>query len=192
MNNLDIWCYGCSNKLPSSVFYSRKNGKHILPCKACKVSLGAKRYENKKDQIVFNQSRLTKQEIVNEIILPLKLAGCVDCHQVFIPEAMDFDHVRGEKNHAISSFPSLSLSNEEMVDLLREELELCELCCANCHRKRTISRYKYSSRREYLINPLSERLNEKVRYAYDYLSQNGCKDCLSADFMVLEFDHIKS
>lgn len=153
--------------------------------------MGAKRYEDKKDQIVFNQSYLTKQALVNKIILPLKSKGCVDCHRVYIPEAMEFDHVRGEKRYAISLFPSLSLSSEDMLNFLKEELELCELCCSNCHRKRTISRYRYSARREHLENPLSKRLNAKSRYAYDYLTEKGCADCLSTDLMVLEFDHVK-
>lgn len=190
MNESEVWCYGCSKNLPFTAFYCRKNGTPVLPCKECKVSLGAKRYEEKKDTIVFNQSYLTKKAIINEVILPLKNKGCVDCFQVYIPEAMDFDHVRGEKSHSIANLAKLRTSNEEMLILLEQELELCEVCCSNCHRKRTISRYKYSARRTYLENPLSKSLNTKSLYAYEHLIENGCTDCFSTDLMILEFDHV--
>lgn len=191
MNDSELWCYGCSKKLPSDAFYSRKNGKPVLPCKACKVSLGAKRYEEKKDTIVFNQSYLTKKAIIDEVIIPLKNKGCVDCNQVYIPEAMEFDHVRGKKRYTIGNLAKLKTSNEDMLRFLQQELKLCEVCCSNCHRKRTISRYKYSARRTYLENPLSKSLNIKSLYAYEHLIENGCTDCHLTDLMVLEFDHVK-
>ena len=191
MNETEVWCYGCSKRLPTDAFYSRKNGKPVLPCRECKILVGAKRYEEKKDTIVFNQSYLTKKAIIDEVTLPLKNKGCVDCFQVYIPEAMDFDHVRGEKSHSIANLAKFRTSNEEMLRLLEQELELCEVCCSNCHRKRTISRYRYSARRTYLENPLSESLNIKSLYAYEHLIKSGCTDCFSTDLMILEFDHVK-
>jgi len=61
-----------------------------------------------------------------------KKAPCVDCGEVLPPEAMDFDHVEGEKVAQITDMWSWADSKVE------KELSKCELVCANCHRKRTI------------------------------------------------------
>jgi hypothetical protein len=58
--------------------------------------------------------------------------GCIDCGYAEHPEALDFDHVRGVKRHEISQ----SRNATELFN----ELEKCEVVCANCHRVRTRSR----------------------------------------------------
>ena len=64
----------------------------------------------------------------------LKDKPCVDCGGVFPPEAMDFDHVRGEKVSGIGFM--WSWKREKVL----AEMGKCDLVCANCHRERTISR----------------------------------------------------
>jgi hypothetical protein len=56
---------------------------------------------------------------------------CIDCGIVFPPECMDFDHVRGVKLFDVGDSVHRSISN------ITEEIEKCELVCANCHRIRT-------------------------------------------------------
>jgi len=65
----------------------------------------------------------------------LKLeAGCADCGYNKHPEALDFDHVRGEKSFAIATGRNYSLSR------LLDEIDKCDVVCANCHRVRTADR----------------------------------------------------
>lgn len=59
---------------------------------------------------------------------------CTDCGEIWAPEAMDFDHVRGEKVSEITNMWSWSRKRVE------SELEKCEIVCANCHRVRTVER----------------------------------------------------
>lgn len=64
----------------------------------------------------------------------LKTKPCTDCGGRFPSEAMDFDHVRGEKVKGVSAMWSWSRFRVEA------ELFKCDLVCANCHRLRTQSR----------------------------------------------------
>jgi hypothetical protein len=65
----------------------------------------------------------------------LKASSCLDCCLQFSPEAMDFDHVRGEK---VDNIARLKLG-ASMIRLI-EEVAKCELVCANCHAVRTHTR----------------------------------------------------
>ena len=64
----------------------------------------------------------------------LKAEPCVDCGDVFPPECMDFDHVRGQKLFGIG------LMGTRRRDVVLAEIAKCELVCANCHRIRTRQR----------------------------------------------------
>ena len=57
---------------------------------------------------------------------------CVDCGESD-PEVLDFDHVRGQKTAAISAFVRGGYSLARLV----AEAALCEVRCANCHRRAT-------------------------------------------------------
>lgn len=61
---------------------------------------------------------------------------CADCGQTFDPIAMDFDHVRGEKNDNVGSMVARGVA----LDRIQAEIDKCELVCANCHRVRTADR----------------------------------------------------
>lgn len=77
----------------------------------------------------------TRQALVDHVEI-LKREPCMDCGNSFPTECMDFDHVRGTKRYNIGTILSKTLS----MELLQEELDKCELVCANCHRIRTRKR----------------------------------------------------
>lgn len=51
---------------------------------------------------------------------------------------LEFDHVRGKKKYAISVILSGCLS----MTTLKDEIDKCEIRCANCHRRITYIRGK--------------------------------------------------
>lgn len=57
--------------------------------------------------------------------------GCYDCGGFFSPEAMDFDHVRGQKVFQVSH------GANHTWDRIQEEIDKCDIRCANCHRIET-------------------------------------------------------
>jgi hypothetical protein len=71
--------------------------------------------------------------VVRELAQTIKLTcGCVDCGYNEHAEALDFDHVNGDKVCDVSKCTS------EMQ--LLAEIAKCEVVCANCHRVRTAAR----------------------------------------------------
>lgn len=69
------------------------------------------------------------------LVVEIKSAPCADCKGVFHHSAMDFDHVKGEKVKDVSWL----LKNTSWQTVLNE-IEKCEVVCANCHRVRTYNR----------------------------------------------------
>lgn len=59
---------------------------------------------------------------------------CADCGRHFRYWIMDYDHVRGDKVCSINKMQRLS------IEMVRREIEKCDLVCANCHRVRTYGR----------------------------------------------------
>lgn len=60
---------------------------------------------------------------------------CYDCGGMFAPEAMDFDHVTGEKVSGVSVMAG------KPWEEVRKEIDKCQLVCACCHRVRTLKRF---------------------------------------------------
>jgi len=60
--------------------------------------------------------------------------ACFDCHRMFAPYVMEFDHVRGTKRWAIGK-----MANHRRERVL-EEIEKCDLVCCVCHRIRSHAR----------------------------------------------------
>lgn len=60
------------------------------------------------------------------------LKGCADCGYKKHHVALDFDHVKGEKE--------INLSFAKSINQAKEEIRKCEVVCSNCHRIRTYNR----------------------------------------------------
>lgn len=124
-------CNGCKREKPEVAFYERKTGsKHI--CKECQQQTARNYYWDNREKLLSEQKE--RKRANQALVWKLKEAPCVDCRGVFPPEAMDFDHVRGIKFKSISDL--LHFTRERML----EEIEKCELVCANCHRVRSKQR----------------------------------------------------
>jgi hypothetical protein len=63
-------------------------------------------------------------------------AGCIDCGYNANAEALDFDHVQGNKHFSIGSEVLRGWKT------LLAEIEKCVVRCANCHRVATRTRRK--------------------------------------------------
>jgi hypothetical protein len=71
-----------------------------------------------------------------EEINKIKLSrGCVDCGYNLHPAALDFDHRPGERKRF-----GVSYAKQRTMNIIRKEMEKCDVVCANCHRVRTEKR----------------------------------------------------
>lgn len=77
-----------------------------------------------------NTRRLNRER--SDFLSAYKLErGCIDCGYRAHAEALDFDHVTGEKLVQVSWIKRASMKR------LMAEIAKCEVVCANCHRVRS-------------------------------------------------------
>lgn len=122
-----------------------------------------KEYRHRKRWYVFNY---------------LQSHPCVDCGETD-HVVLDFDHVRGEKRKPISRMVASTYS----LEVLKKEIEKCEVRCANCHRRVTAKR---GGHHFFLATPAPE---EKSQFSCGtrrgYKLGCRCEDCTGAqrDYM---------
>jgi hypothetical protein len=191
------YCPKCKETLDKTAFNKETAAPDGLMswCRSClKSHLKAHREKNKAENNTSYTSRfdVRRRAMVNEIITPLRQRPCMDCKKTYSIDVMEFDHARGEKIANISEIHHAGTSDIEMMKTLKEELLKCDVCCANCHKERTISRYANSGRRDYAEGKLDSRfLNKRSLYIYETQAKQGCVDCGEKNILVLESDHVR-
>lgn len=108
--------------------------------------------------------------------------GCADCGESDAA-CLDFHHPNdAEKDMAVTDLITHGHSEES----LREEIEKCEVLCANCHRKR--HEPVPDVRRGGNDEPTTKR--ERLRqWTVKYKRDRGCQRCSVADPVCLQFHH---
>lgn len=76
-----------------------------------------------------NNRRAARKKILFEYLLS---HPCMDCGETD-PIVLEFDHI------SIKSF-NISAGLMKPLNIFQEEIEKCEVVCANCHKKRTAKR----------------------------------------------------
>lgn len=110
---------------------------------SCKLSTNSKEY-GKKWHLAHKKERNAQirayqlnreKELKNYIILYLFAHPCLDCGEKDII-VLEFDHVRGIKKANVSEL----LRRGYSLRTLKNEIEKCEIVCANDHARRTAKR----------------------------------------------------
>jgi len=95
----------------------------------------AKYYENNKKSVLERNAK--KKLAIRSYIKQYKeFRGCMDCGVKYPFYVLDLDHRDGSTKKFVPS----QLSNNNSWKAMVEELEKCDVVCANCHRERTHSR----------------------------------------------------
>jgi len=116
-------------------------------CLECRAAHQTENYEHyKKYRKEYNKRTKTKRQKaakarrmeVKQIVDDIKeKTPCADCGNHFPAVCMDFDHV-GQKNRSVANM----VSGAYKIDLILEEIKICEVVCACCHRIRTRDKKK--------------------------------------------------
>lgn len=128
-------CNKCG-QLKENEFYSknpsRKDGLNSR-CKTCQSEYIKQHYLKRKEYYVSKAklSNQRKSEWLREIKNLYKIA-CVECGYDKHVEALDFHH----KDRETKSF-DINQAKSQSKKAIIEELNKCEVLCANCHRIRT-------------------------------------------------------
>lgn len=96
-----------------------------------------KRYYLRNKQLYREKNIRRRKELIS-FVISLKQKPCMDCGVQYPHYAMDFDH-RDEKTKLTTISRMISFHSYSKGKIL-EEVEKCDLVCANCHRIRTYYR----------------------------------------------------
>ena len=138
-------CSTCKKEKDESEFNknkARKDGLNTL-CRECSNSRSKKYYndnrEHHKNIVTIRNKKIIERnkEYVSNY---LNNHPCVDCGNNN-PIVLDFDHVRGTKVADVK----LMVHNGCSVEMIQDEINKCEVRCANCHRIITHERRQHSS-----------------------------------------------
>ena len=93
-------------------------------------------YRNKEDQ--YARQQLHRDKNAAKLWELLKESSCKDCGSKD-PRVLEFDHL-GDKSFNVSRAVSGSTRSWKLI---QEEINKCDIVCANCHRIRTQERGNY-------------------------------------------------
>lgn len=105
----------------------------------CKVCMNQRTKENyyknhsRQKEIRKRNTNNRRVQHKEKILQYLLTHNCTDCAESD-PIVLEFDHVHGKKSFNISAG---LMKNWEVIE---EEINKCEVVCANCHKKRTANR----------------------------------------------------
>jgi hypothetical protein len=132
-------CKKCLQSKRETDFYTTtyKNKIYLLnECKTCSLVRTRKNYladhEVQKEIRKLNTNKRRtdhKQKLLDYLLAH----PCIDCDEKD-PIVLEFDHIRGVKSFNISAG---LMKNWEVM---QEEINKCEIVCANCHKRRTAKR----------------------------------------------------
>lgn len=128
-------CTKCNENRSLDEFYKRvRSSDGYAPwCKPCHAAYDRARYATiDKARKVQNMER-TRDRNRAHVWQYLLDNPCVDCGETD-PVVLEFDHLR-DKEHHISY-----LITNSSVRVLQDEIDKCEVRCANCHRRITYKR----------------------------------------------------
>jgi transposase-like protein len=164
-------CGRCGLVLPAALF-----GRGQYRCRRC-----SREYLKARGDLHRAQSGAAlvrrRQRAQAYLLAYLVAHPCLDCGESD-PVVLEFDHVRG-KRMGLAQLAHLGARTAR----LDEELALCEVVCACCHRRRTVQRRGPAA----VIRKSRAR---NARYVDDLLRRSACADCGQTDRAVLDFDHV--
>ncbi|CAN5900054.1 hypothetical protein BH23ACT8_BH23ACT8_06290 [soil metagenome] len=137
-DNSTAKCYKCGEVKPSGAFSWRRKakGQRDTFCRPCRSAYGKQHYEANRERYI-DQARIQKEKLRLErttyLLIFFKTHPCVECGEED-PIVLEFDHLR-DKAFSIGG----ALECRAWQDIL-DEMQKCEVVCANCHRRRTARR----------------------------------------------------
>lgn len=172
--------------MPASAFNRHDLDRRQWWCRECFRAYFRERGQKHRDQVA--QARARRRGEGRELIRRyLETHPCVDCGESD-PVILEFDHLR-DKRAAVGVLRGSAAACPVLV----EEIEKCEVVCANCHRQRTARRAGW-----WRLDPkgappdcLDKYQVRNLLHIHEVLERSGCVDCGSSDLVVLEFDHVE-
>jgi hypothetical protein len=134
------YCPRCETVRTREEFHKASGRRDGLQpfCKYCKKVIDARTYAEGGEEYKRRKNReqhARAQANMRRLFEYLREHPCVDCGETD-PLVLQFDHIRGEKKYNIGDL----FHRYGSWRVIEEEIEKCEVCCANCHQRRTAAR----------------------------------------------------
>jgi hypothetical protein len=131
-------CGRCGELKPLSAFASRRRARNQYDslCRPCRSAYGKEHYAANRQRYI-DQAAARKRALALErthyLLRYFKDHPCRDCGETDAV-VLEFDHLGGK---AFNIGQALPYRNWQAI---LDEIEKCEVVCANCHRRRTARR----------------------------------------------------
>lgn len=130
-------CPKCMKLLDQTFFNWKIKGKKLqVYCKSCSRDYVRNHYNHNRDYYIQKAilRRMDLKEKGHAYLLEyLQSHPCVDCGETDI-DVLEFDHTdRSMKKTEVSKMIHIGFQ----IEKLQEEVEKCDIRCANCHRRKT-------------------------------------------------------
>src|SRR3990170_8171512 len=137
-------CSRCKKEKPVDEFNFKVKARGLrqLQCKEC-TRLLIKNHYNTNKQYYLSKARIRNKKLrdeINSFICQYLLKNpCIDCGETDIT-VLEFDH-KGKvpKFRAVSHL----LRDRTSLEKIEEEIDKCEVRCANCHRRKTAKDFNW-------------------------------------------------
>lgn len=126
---------GVTKSITQFNFKNKAKGKRNARCKECtRRDIMSAYYKNRDHYIKYRvrRNQEVRKEVHRFLFEYLSKHPCVDCGEKDIV-VLQFDHVKGEKREAVS----ILVARRHTVNVVKKEIEKCEVRCANCHFRKT-------------------------------------------------------
>jgi len=126
-------CTKCGLEKDINEFSWEKPGKRHARCKTCRVEGRMDYYErNKEKDLEYKWKRQVakREEARLYVFTYLSRHPCQECGETD-PLVLTFHHVYGTKKGNVSQMVNQGFS----LKLIQEEIDKCNILCANCHMK---------------------------------------------------------
>ncbi len=146
-------CIKCNSVKSTNEFNKNKWKKDCLQqyCRDCHLSVVSSQRTHREAFLKrLQRYNERKRNVTRRLVFDyLQVHPCVDCGEPDVI-VLDFDHQR-DKKYTISQ---LIVSNKEWSQILNE-IEKCEVRCANCHRRKTAEKFGWKKFKWQIENSLT-------------------------------------
>lgn len=133
------FCKSCQQEKPLSEFILTARKVPHVKCNLCKSKYEKEYRDKNKMKCKLYRKKSANQrfdENMSYIAQYLKAHPCVDCGETNIVK-LEFDH-RYDKKYAIAD-----MRNNYRLEVVKTEIDKCDVRCANCHRWKTAKERNY-------------------------------------------------
>jgi hypothetical protein len=134
-------CSRCKVEKPAEEFGSNRSKHDGLNCycKACRAGDVRKHYARNPQYRAATKERAAKRKRENKILIYQYLLkhSCIDCGEQDVI-VLDFDH--RDESSKVAGVSELARKCVRW-EVIKAEIDKCDVRCSNCHRKRTAAQF---------------------------------------------------